>query len=869
MNTSTPVNPRLRWNSLFVKLSALVLLAAVIVVGITSVLYTRATLSQVEATIARAGAEVNHLMARDLAGAVLSNAPGPVERAFDDLVAQEGSGTEHGLAINGAGLLLAAKGRAPEDEGTLLALAQSALESGAPQGANRGMLIAHPVLNAFTGAPAGAVATSWTSRAALASAMSSQVEILAIVAAVVLAGVGLLVIVLQRGVTRPLVALAGTVDRLAADDLDVSFPTSVRGDELGALGRSLDILRDRLRQGREEARENRFRGEAFASSSAAIMMVDAELRVISLNLAVTDILAHYAEDFRRTVPGFDPTAIIGQSMDYFHPGAMRGRVSKILSDPEAFPYKTEMSVGAARFCLTINRVEDQTGALEGFVVEWEDVTKDFIQTAVLTTIETNQAQAEFDCNGKVLHVNALFARAMGAEPQALVGQDNEAIFAFDETLARDKGKVFERLHAGSAVYGSFQIKRLDGTRGVIDGSFTPVLDTAGKLLRIILIGSDVTEANRALEQAEAVRTAMLDTQARVVEALRNGLEWLAEGDLTNRIVEPMPEDYDQLRTDFNRAADRLQEAIRKVIENANMIQGEAAEISSAADDLSTRTERQAATLEETATALDQLTASVKSAAEGAAHANGLVENARENAQASGEVVRQAVDAMGAIETSSQQISKITGVIDDIAFQTNLLALNAGVEAARAGEAGRGFAVVASEVRALAQRSSDAAREINALIAASGSEVKRGVDLVGQAGEALKGIVESVTEISRNVSEIAVSSREQSVGLGEINAAVNQLDQVTQQNAAMFEQTTAASHALNREAEALTGSMGRFRIAEGPPRVSNVIDAPFISTRPRDQTPAPESAKAAVAVKAQPEPITPMAPLDDHDGWDEF
>lgn len=176
---------------------------------------------------------------------------------------------------------------------------------------------------------------------------------------------------------------------------------------------------------------------------------------------------------------------------------MRARVREILKDPEIFPYKTEISVGAARFILTINQVEDQTGALEGYVVEWDDVTTEFINTAVLHTIETNQAQAEFDSNGVVLHVNELFARAMGATPQALVGQDNEAIFALDETLAREKGQVFERLNAGNAVYGSFQTKRIDGTRGVIDGSFTPVLDTAGKLLRIILIGSDVTEANRA------------------------------------------------------------------------------------------------------------------------------------------------------------------------------------------------------------------------------------------------------------------------------------------------------------------------------------------------------------------------------------
>ncbi|MVO18740.1 methyl-accepting chemotaxis protein, partial [Parasedimentitalea huanghaiensis] len=235
------------------------------------------------------------------------------------------------------------------------------------------------------------------------------------------------------------------------------------------------------------------------------------------------------------------------------------------------------------------------------------------------------------------------------------------------------------------------------------------------------------------------------------------------------------------------------------------------EISQASDDLSQRTESQAATLEQTAAALEEMTTSVKSASEGARSVEGIVNEAKSEAEASGTVVQNAVSAMTEIEDSARHISQIISVIDDIAFQTNLLALNAGVEAARAGEAGRGFAVVASEVRALAQRSSDAAMEIKTLIGDSSKQVEQGVDLVGKAGTALNSIVERVSHISQLVSEMAVGTSEQSTGLGEINLGVTQLDQVTQQNAAMVEEATAASHLLNTDANKLAKLVSHFNI----------------------------------------------------------
>ena len=306
-------------------------------------------------------------------------------------------------------------------------------------------------------------------------------------------------------------------------------------------------------------------------------------------------------------------------------------------------------------------------------------------------------------------------------------------------------------------------------------------------------------------------------QKQVVESLAEGLSSLADGDLTFRISQPFAADYERLRSDFNAAVDRLQATMRTVRESADGIHTGTDEISQASDDLSRRTEQQAASLEETAAALDEVTATVRRAAEGAILARQAAESATEEAERSGAIVRDATSAMSAIEESSRQIGQIIGVIDEIAFQTNLLALNAGVEAARAGDSGKGFAVVAQEVRALAQRSADAAREIKGLISASGQHVGRGVSLVGQTGETLLRIIEKVGGVNALVSEIAASAHEQSTALAEVNIAVNQMDQVTQQNAAMVEETTAASHGLAQQAEGLATLIGRFRVGDSQGR----------------------------------------------------
>jgi methyl-accepting chemotaxis protein len=318
-------------------------------------------------------------------------------------------------------------------------------------------------------------------------------------------------------------------------------------------------------------------------------------------------------------------------------------------------------------------------------------------------------------------------------------------------------------------------------------------------------------ATEQREQYEAKQAAASAQQAVVVAGLASGLARLAKGDLTSQLEDPFAPDYEALRQDFNAAVTQLQGIVRQIITNTHAIRSGSEEITQAADDLSRRTEQQAASLEETAAALDEITATVRKTAEGANHAQGVVAATQSEAEQSGKVVRDAVSAMSEIEKSAQQISQIIGVIDEIAFQTNLLALNAGVEAARAGDAGRGFAVVASEVRALAQRSAEAAKEIKTLIHASTQQVGRGVTLVGETGAALQRIVTQIQTVHTAITEIAASAQEQATGLHEVNTAVNQMDQVTQQNAAMVEQSTAASHGLAQETEDLAKLASHFQV----------------------------------------------------------
>ncbi|AGB75037.1 MULTISPECIES: methyl-accepting chemotaxis protein [Rhizobium] len=325
-------------------------------------------------------------------------------------------------------------------------------------------------------------------------------------------------------------------------------------------------------------------------------------------------------------------------------------------------------------------------------------------------------------------------------------------------------------------------------------------------------GRSLSERERLEREAQKAKDAAEAQFA--VDSLAQGLGELSNGNLTYRLEKPFVAHLDRLRMDFNASMEKVEETLVAVGQGGQAIAAGANQIRSAADDLSKRTEQQAASIEETAAALEEITTTVKDSTRRAEEASSLVGRARVGAEKSGEVMQEAISAMEAISKSSGEISNIIGVIDDIAFQTNLLALNAGVEAARAGDAGKGFAVVAQEVRELAQRSATAAKEIKALISTSGQQVGSGVDLVTRTGQSLQQIVKEVEEIDRNVRAIVEAAREQATGLQEINTAVNSIDQGTQQNAAMVEESTAASYSLAKEVTALNEILGQFNLQKG-------------------------------------------------------
>jgi methyl-accepting chemotaxis protein len=529
-----------------------------------------------------------------------------------------------------------------------------------------------------------------------------------------------------------------------------------------------------------------------------------------------------------------------------------------------------------------NPIFDRRGRVYKVVKFATDITEQKMLMAnyegQLAAINKSQAVIEFSLDGKILHANENFLAVLGYAANEVKGKYHSM---FVESSYRDSAEYrafWEKLGRGEYDAGQYRRIAKGGGEVWIQASYNPIMDASGRPYKVVKYASDITAQTKA---AQMMQLAVQQVQA-VVDATR-------AKDLTQRIdLDGKSGDIAALCAGVNKLVDAMAEIIGSIREASETITSASAEISTGSQDLAQRTESQAASLEETAASMHEITATVRQNADNAQAANQLASVARDTAEKGGSVVRDAVAAVSQIEESARKISDIIGLIDEIAFQTNLLALNASVEAARAGEAGKGFAVVAQEVRSLAQRSASASKDIKALIQASNSQVKAGATLVNQAGGSLAEIVSAIKKVSDIVAEIAAASREQSSGLDQINTAVGNMDEMTQRNGALVEETSASAQSLLTQAEEFTTLVQQYKSGHrtansaavprpvapaGPaaaPRPA-VAKSPVLSKPSAVRKPLPVRAATvrAAPVAAAPARAATAPAASDADGWEEF
>ncbi|PWE53219.1 chemotaxis protein [Metarhizobium album] len=411
----------------------------------------------------------------------------------------------------------------------------------------------------------------------------------------------------------------------------------------------------------------------------------------------------------------------------------------------------------------------------------------------LAALSRAQAIIEFTPTGEIITANDNFLKALGYRLDEIIGK-HHAMFCEPQDVRASAYQAFwPNLAAGQFVADQFTRIAKDGREVYIQASYNPIFDDSGRVFKVVKFATDVSDRVRMIHEVGA------------------GLSRLADCNIRQTIDVPFIDEFEPLRRDFNTSIGAFQKTLVSVLQQTNSVNANSKDMHDAAEQLALRTREQAASLKQTSTALEDVTETVKSSTANTEETRSLVKNALASAAASANIVQETITAIKRIETASNEISQIIGVIDEIAFQTNLLALNAGVEAARAGEAGKGFAVVAQEVRELAQRSAKAAKEIKDLIQNSGRQVIEGVRLVDATGEALHEIEEFVASIDRNMQLLATTATEQSTGLSEINKAVSHVDHMTRQNADMVERTTEISQQLAEGATRLLELVSHFKL----------------------------------------------------------
>jgi len=658
-----------------------------------------------------------------------------------------------------------------------------------------------------------------------------------------LLGLGL-AIYLARGIVRPLNEAMSVAAAIRDGQLNNSIETGGQ-DETGKLLDSLDAMQSALRARDEKDADSRGQIAAIGKSQTV-----AEFGMDGKVLDVND-------NFQR-VMGYSLAEIKGQHHSMFVDAAGRqGNEYRALWDKlargefEGGQYKRIAKGGREIWVqASYNPIADMSGKPLKVVEYATDITEQKMRNAdfegQLAAIGKAQAIIEFEMDGTVRSVNDNFTQVMGYSNSEVRGKHHSTFVDPANSGGAEYRAFWAKLGRGEPDAGRYKRVAKGGREVWLQASYNPILDTNGRPFKVVKYASDVTQQ---MQMAQQLELTVKQTQITVEAA--------SEGDLTARIpLNGKTGELEALCKGVNSMLDTTAELVRQVKTAAAEVQTGAEEISKGNLNLSQRTEQQASSLEETASSMEEMTSTVKQTADNAGQANQLAMAARQQAEKGGAVVSSAVSAMGGINAASRKIADIIGVIDEIAFQTNLLALNAAVEAARAGEQGRGFAVVATEVRNLAGRSATAAKEIKALIQDSVAKVDEGSKLVDESGRTLEEIVNAVKKVTDIVAEIAAASREQSSGIEQVNKAVMQMDQTTQQNAALVEEASAASQAIVEQAQSLNGMIARYNVGGESVAARPVAKAASAGTdrrtgaRPWANRAAPAAPKDAVAAPAR-------------------
>jgi methyl-accepting chemotaxis protein len=632
--------------------------------------------------------------------------------------------------------------------------------------------------------------------------------------------------------------------------LEVKVKDSLKKSKLGEekMGKSLKSLKGKT-AGSKKGTQNSladFCKSALDNASAHVLMCDRDLTITYANTTALKKLRELEAEIRRTIPAFSAERVVGSNIDLYH--KMPERQRSLLADIRNLPHRADIQIGPLTLNLLVSGILDERSQYVGNIVEWEDVT-------AKRKMETEMARLKTSLDNTRTNV-------MVCDRSYTIVYANNASLTTLRRLEADIRKVMSNFSVdrlvGSSIDSyhknpSHQRRLLDDPKNLpfrtdiklgpltLDLNANAIISASGEYLGNVVEWMDVTDQKKAQGEVERLINAasagrlservnsdefdgffkvltgginkMMDAVVTPLNEAQEVLEAMADGNLTREMTGIYEGEYDNMKNSLNTAIQNLTHTLSLVRNTAENVSSASIQISEGNEDLSQRTSEQAGALEETTSSMEEMTATVKQNADSSRQANQLGLAAREIAEKGGKVTAQAVVAMGEVNKSSKKIADIISVIDEIAFQTNLLALNAAVEAARAGEHGRGFAVVAAEVRNLAQRSATAAKEIKVLINESVQKVTEGSELVNQSGKTLEEIVMSVKKVTDIVAEISTASQEQATGIDQVNKAIMQMDEMTQQNAALVEEAASASQSMKAQAEELTKQVEAFRFKE--------------------------------------------------------